>query len=219
MTDMSKRLSTTKKAIDDKGDPVAAACEAIEAYFQALRTAESLSMDLCNQVLAPQKAASLKKAQQELGMTFPEDLRAFLTRGLRAATGAVEEPFASLGFDFLDCGALVKHTQMLRKAAADHLDEDDEHAELISEGVAVTATEPYLVVTTRGVWHFSFRNPLLQVAPSWTAFLTHWLASGCFRSHSFASLWSQVGAYVPIKIAPAKNTWLRAYKKQFPQLG
>lgn len=215
---MGKRPSITKEASDDESDPVAAVCTAIEAYFQALRTAENLSLDLCNQLLAPQTASVLKKAERELGMTFPADLKAFLSRGLRAATCAVEEPFASLGFDFLDCGALVKHTRMLRKAADDHLDEDDKHAELIREGVAVTSTEPYLVVTVDGVWHFSFRNPLLQVAPSWAAFLTHWLASGCFCSHSFTSLWRRVGAYVPLKIAPAKNTWLRAYEKQFPQL-
>lgn len=98
---------------------------------------------------------------------------------------------------------------MLRKTADDDLDEDDEHAELIREAVVVTATEPYLVVTADGVWHFSFRSPLIQVAPSWAAFLTHWLASGCFRSHSFPSLWRRIGTYVPRKIgSPTEmTTW------------
>jgi hypothetical protein len=45
--------------------------------------------------------------------------------------------------------------------------------------------------------------------------LRDYLASGCFRSHSFALAWKRVGESVPLRVAPSKNAWVKAYKKQF----
>ena len=145
----------------------------------------------------------------------PPDLRAFLSRGLRSARGGIDEPFASLGFDFVDAETIVEHTQRLRDAAGEG---EEEHAQVIRNGVAVTYSEPVLVVTNDGVYHFSFRNPLLQIAPSWADFLDAWLASGCFGSHSFESLWAKVGSYAKCPIKPAQSSWVKAYKKQFPTI-
>ena len=194
----------------DGGD-VRATCDAIERYVGALKTDGVLA--LRPSVLKPQKPTAIASAEAKLGTPFPADLKAFLTRGLRAAEGKLDEPYAHLGFDFLDVAGIVKNTASAREIAGDG---DDEHAALIRRGIAVTFAEPQLVVTDDGVWHFSFRNPPLRVAPSWAGFLTHWLAAGCFGSHSFTGLWAKVRKHVPVAITPAKNTWVRAYRKQFP---
>jgi hypothetical protein len=104
---------------------------------------------------------------------------------------------------------------MLRKVAAES-GADDEHARVIRSGVALTFSEPELVLSGGAVYHFSFRNPLLKIAKSFSEFLEHYAASGCFSSHEFPALWKIVSAEVPLAIAPNKNLWVSAYKKQFP---
>ena len=110
---------------------------------------------------------------------------------------------------------------MLRDVAAKTITEPyypcQAHAALIRRGVAVTYQEPQLVVADDGVYHFSYRNPLLRVASSWDEFLENWPAAGCFSSHSFDALWKKVKTRVPAQIPPSKNVWVRAYRKQFPE--
>ncbi len=104
---------------------------------------------------------------------------------------------------------------MLRDVVADIAD-DDEHTPLIRHAVALTYTEPELVVAADGVYHFSYRNTLLKIAASFSEFLQHYLAAGCFSSHHFPALWKIVAPHVPVDIPSAKNVWVKAYKKQFP---
>ena len=133
-------------------------------------------------------------------------------------SGSLAEPFAGIGFDFLSADKIASHTAMLRKVADDTIeDEADEHAALIRRSVAVTYEEPELVVAPEGVYQFSYRNPVFRIASSWTEFLGHWIAAGCFASHSFDGLWSKVKPLVSTDIAPSKNVWVRAYRKQFPK--
>lgn len=189
-------------------------CGLIERYFDKL---QSSGMELYGEAIPPQSPEALASLEAELGVTLPADVRAFLSRGLEAKTGSIEEgdAFASLGFEFLDASQIVEHTQMLREIAEDP-DEDDGHASVILNGFAITYEEPELVVTPEGVYHFSFRNPLLHVADSFEQFLEHWLASGCFGSHDFAALWSRVEEHVPVRIPPSENLWVQAYRRQFP---
>ena len=202
----------------EKGGGVDATCAAIEQYTERLLAAKIPGLDLRACSLAPQKATAIAAAEKKLGAPLPRDLVAFLARGLSYPSGSVDEPFAAMGFDFLDASKIAGHTAMLRKVADDTIeDEADEHASLIRRGVAVTYEEPELVVAPDGVYHFSYRNPVLKVASSWSAFLAAWLASGCFASHSFDSLWKKVKPHVTANVPPAKNPWLRAYKKQFPK--
>ena len=190
-------------------------CSAIEGYFEALRLA---GFDLHDQILPPQPDKNVAALEKKLGAPLPQDLRVFLRRGLRGARGSIEEggAFASIGFDFIDCKAMEKTTRMLRKIAEETIDdEEDPHAELVRDGVALTYAEPQLLLAG-GVHHFSFRNPPLRVGASFGEFLRDWLASGCFCSHAFDLAWRHVKKHVPLAIPPAKNAWLRAYGKQFP---
>jgi hypothetical protein len=194
-------------------------CGDVERYLDRLLAAKIPELELRTAVLAPQKKRALDAAEKKLGAPLPKDVRAFLERGLRYPDGNLDEPFVTMGFDFLGADKIAEHTMMLRKIAEDAIeDPNDKHAALIRHGVAVTYSEPELVVADDGVYHFSYRNPLLRVASTWTEFLECWLASGCFESHSFDALWRQVKTVVNSDISPARNTWVRAYKKQFPQL-
>jgi hypothetical protein len=169
--------------------------------------------------ITPQSATAIASIESKLSVRLPADVKAFLARGFRVAHGSVKdgERFAGMGFDFLDAKGIIKHTLMLRDAAK-HCGEGDPHAAVIAKGVALTYSEPELVMAVDGVHHFSFRNNLLRVAGTFTEFLEHYLASGCFGSHDFDLHWKRVKAHVPIDIPPARNTWVKAYKKQFPQL-
>ena len=188
---------------------IARLCSAIERYFDRLREA---GFKLYNAELKPQSAAAISGMEKKLGIALPADARAFFGRGLRAATGSVEDGdrFASIGFNWLDATHATRHTEMLRGVG-----DSGEHGALIGRGVALTYEEPEIVLAG-SVWHFSFRNPLLEIGGSLTEFLEGWLASGCFASHDAALVAERAGHLVPIK--PAKNVWLDAYRRQFPNL-
>ena len=166
-------------------------------------------------VLRPSLPAAIAAVERGLSLTLPSDVKAFLARGLRGVQGSLEEPFATVGFDFLSAKKMLEHTRMLRKVVEKN-DDDDEHARVIRQGVALTASEPELVLSGGAIYHFSFRNPLLKVASSFSELMEHYVAAGCFSSHAFPALWKVVSRHVPLSIPPAKNVWISAYKKQFP---
>ena len=96
---------------------------------------------------------------------------------------------------------------------------DDDHGDVIKNGFVITHAEPNLVVTSDGVYHFSFRNPLLKVGSSLEEFLASFYESGCFGSHNFKAHWDRVGKFVKSKKTPDDNKWVQAYLKQFPNAG
>jgi hypothetical protein len=204
-------------SVTKSGGSVAETCARIETYFDALRGA---GFDLSNQVLPPQFADAIAEIEEKLSTRLPMDVKTFLLRGLRAASGSITEGnrFAHIGFDWIDAKRIVKSTMMLRDVAAKTIDdEDDPHADVVRSGVVLTWSEPQIVVAD-AVYHFSFRNPVLRVSGSFSEFLVAFLAAGCFGSHDFDLLWRNVNAYVPPGIPLAKNPWIKAYKRAFPGL-
>lgn len=194
-------------------------CARIEAFFETLQ--EAGGIDLRRAELPPSHAAKVKELESQLGVTLPEDVRAFLARGLEFATGAVETEagFGAIGFEFLGPDQILRATTILRDLAREaEEDEDfdeDEHVELQRDGVCLTHAEPMLVWTPRGIFHYSVRNPVRRVCGTWTEFLEAWLASGCFASHSYDALWPALAPALGTK--PGKNAWLDYYRTQFPR--
>jgi hypothetical protein len=187
----------------------------VEQFGQRIKNAPGLEIRPC--VLKPSSLTAIAAVERKLGLTLPDDVKAFLRRGLKGVEGSIQEPFASIGFDFLDARQTIEHTRMLREVAAD-LPDGDAHARVIRSGIALTHEEPELVFSRNALYHFSFRNPLLKIAGSFSEFLRHYLAAGCFSTHDFCALWKVVSPHVPIAIPPAKNVWVRAYQRQFPNL-
>lgn len=187
-------------------------CERIETFFKTL--AAQGTVEMYSETLEPSSDEEISALEVGLGAKLPEDVRTWLSRGLDGSTGSVSEPFAAIGFSFLDAVRALEHTQMLRDNADD--DDDEEHGDVIRQGVALTFEEPEIVVTPTGVYHFSFRNPLLRVASTWSEFLEHWILSGAFASGDFAAAWEKTRPFIKNEIAPEKNLWVTAYKKQFP---
>ena len=148
-------------------------------------------------LLRPVSEIELARIQQGLEIVLPDDVKAFLRRGLASIEGHLtEDPSASLGFDFLDPDGIVDSTTILRNVVDETLDDDDPHARVVRHGVALTFCEPQLVVSKGAVYHFSFRNRICKVAKSFSAFLGDYLSSGCFVSGHFDALWHVVGAHV-----------------------
>ena len=210
------KAESTERVKVGSGGAVGQTCVAIEAYFAALAAD---GVELSSDDLKPQKEGALAALEQKLGK-LPSDVRQFLAHGLRAMSGAIQDGdrFASIGFDWLDARQIIDNTLMMREIAADTIsDPKDRHAQVMSAGIALTYSPPQIVVAD-GVYHFHFSNPVVKVADSFAEFLSAWLASGCFSSHSFDLLWPRVKKHVPLAIPPAKNRWVKAYKKQFPAL-
>lgn len=186
---------------------VARVCGAIERYFDALRGA---GFRLYDAALKPQSAAAITGLETALGVELPADARVFFGRGLRAATGSIEDGdrFASIGFNWLDVSFAIRHTSMLRGVA-----DGGDHGAVIDRGVALTYEEPELVLAG-SVWHFSFRNPLLEVAGSLTEFLECWLEAGCFASHDVDLVRERTSGLTPTRMV--RNRWIEAYRSQFP---
>ncbi|AKU95546.1 hypothetical protein AKJ09_02210 [Labilithrix luteola] len=183
--------------------------ERIEALFA--QVTDHQAVELYSEDLEPSSSEAIEALEAGLGIELPEDVRSWLSRGLKGYTGSIEEPFAQIGFAFLDASRALEHTKMLRENAG-----DDEHGRVIKNGVALTYEEPELVVSAEGVHHFSFRNPLLHVTSSWSEFLEHWLASGAFAAGDFDAAWEKTQPFAKGDVAPEKNLWVTAYKKQFP---
>lgn len=62
--------------------------------------------------------------------------------------------------------------------------------------------------------------PRQAIAPTFTEFLRHYLAAGCFDCGTsderlFKSYWKLVKSYVPIAIEPRKNLWLQHLKRYY----
>jgi predicted DNA-binding WGR domain protein len=200
-------------------------CSAIEAFCSKLETVEGLEVQPMQ--LAPRKASDIAAFEKKFSVTLPDDVRAFLQRGLRYVEGSVRgDDYAHIGFDFISMKSMEKTMQIFRDLVDHYEEQDDDDSEekldLMQHGVALSYSEPSLVVhcgpgpDTGAIFHFSTRNPLLPpVAPSLTEFLRHWLAAGCFGSHDFMALWPKVEALVPVKIPRKKNRWLRYYDAQF----
>lgn len=192
-----------------------ALCGRIEALFDALEKAGGIELTRRN--LPGSDKKKLADLESKLGVTLPDDVRAFLTRGLQFAQGAVDgkSGFGSVGFDFIKPDNIIKSTKIWRDIAKDvDEDDEDEHTEVQREGVCLTHSEPQLVWTPTGIFHYSVRNPVKRVCGTWTEFLEAWVASGCFSSHSFDAVWPVLSGVVGKK--PAKNVWLDYYRKQFP---
>lgn len=190
-------------------------CGRIEAFFDALEKAGGIELTRRN--LPGSDKKKLADLESKLGVTLPDDVRAFLTRGLQYAQGSVDgkSGFGSIGFDFIKPDNIIKSTKIWRDIAKDtDEDDEDEHTELQREGVCLTHSEPQLVWTPNGIFHYSVRNPVKRVCGTWTEFLEAWLASGCFSSHSFDAVWPPLSSTLHKK--PAKNVWLDYYRKQFP---
>lgn len=190
---------------------VADTCAGIEDYFRRLEASGRIDLDV--ETVAPADPAAVERLAELTGGSLPEDVRAYLERGLAAASGALDGPdgFGAVGFDLLDADGALEATRNLRALAAD-LGED---AGPMRDGVALTFCEPQLIVVPGdGVYHFSTRNPVVRVCGSWSEFLAAWLATGCFGSHSFDVLWAAVSDLVGPE--PRGNVWLDYYRATFP---
>jgi hypothetical protein len=204
--------------------PIEKVCSEIERFFEAL--AKRGAVELRPEELPPASKSELEALEEAAGASLPADVEEFLLRGLRHARGSVPETsgsaFASVGFDFIAVPLILRNMESFRELASEQAeDEDDdepeESTELMAKGIPLSHSEPCLVVFDGGVYHFSVRNPVRRVTSSWTELLEHWLAAGCFSSHSYAALRPHVEGLVPAVPAEQDNLWLRYYERQFPR--
>jgi hypothetical protein len=188
--------------------------------------------DVRDETLAPMTPAQIAKIEQAVGVSVPDEVKAFWLRGFKQKKFSVEAPaFGTAGIDFLGAPHVARNTTVMRELELEldedeDEDEDDEEsvmARLHREGVALSHSEPHFVVdcgkeTPGAIYRVLYDGTPLDVpvATSLTELLEHWLAAGCFTSHDYPSVWKRVKDHVPPLAIPAKNNkWLRFYDRQY----
>lgn len=214
------RRARPASATTSGGSELEELCTAIEEYFEKLKSIPGLEPTPGE--LVPGKASAISAFEKKFGVTLPDDVRAFLRRGLRHASAHTPgDAFGSIGFDFIGLKSMERMMKLHRDSTRFTRD-DARQTALLMRGVPLSYSEPRLVVhcgpgrETGGIYHYSPRNPVLPpITRSLTDFLRHWLAAGCFGSHGFKAVWSLVEPHVPVKLSRKKNLWLRYYDAQF----
>ncbi|MFT3708464.1 MAG: hypothetical protein QM817_12500 [Archangium sp.] len=189
----------------------------LEALFDSLEGVKAL--ELRRGEVSPHSATEVFRIEETLDVTLPDDVKAYLKRGFKFGKGSAsgKNAFGSIGFDFIGGKQIERATKIWRthaENAAEDGEEEDEHTEIQKTGVCLTHSEPQLMWTPEGIFHYSGRNPVRRVCGTWTEFLEAWAETGGFSSHSFEAMWPAVAPFVGKK--PGKNVWLDYYKKQFP---
>ncbi|MFB6373996.1 MAG: hypothetical protein ABEN55_12990, partial [Bradymonadaceae bacterium] len=149
------------------------------------------------------------------GLSLPDDYAAALRRGFswpethfedeQAAEG---EDHASVGFDFLEADIVVRQLDLFESLADLH---EGDVGWVYENSVPISFSEPNLAVSERGV-HLMLSDGEPDPTPitdSFTEFMRHWLAAGCFSSHSFALYRRRIGDLMPADIPPSDNRWLQ----------
>lgn len=167
--------------------------------------------------------------ERRVGEVLPDDLATFLRARPRSIEIGDEEGYPIAGEKFASGGWIASQIESSVAIAnafpPDHSDEDEkEQQRLLRKGIPFLRWRDYLLVDPEpgprtGVRAMHLRVPprgdaLSPVAASFTEWLAHFVASGCFNDRKgklerFADYWEVVGPYVPLKIPAEQNRWLR----------
>ena len=160
---------------------------------------EISSIEEKNKIILP---ASLKKFWQNYDLE------------LSASNANKDEAFFSAGFEFYLEKDLSSFREMAEDFAPDSLD-----YKIHTTGLTISSSEPYLTIDleTENIWWVLYDGdmPGFPIADNFTEFFEHYLAAGCFCSHSFSTYWPIVKDFVPIQIPLEKNKWVRFYSKVY----
>jgi hypothetical protein len=195
-----------------------------EAFCQRLLTqkwAEEMWLDEVSPITAPQ----IDEFSQRNGVPVPADIRAFwlgFRQELRGYSGGPKFLF-SVGFDFLTPTHHLESCLPDFRRIADLEEPDTLPFHLSRHGLPLTYDEPQLTWLPEDgciYWRlYDGETPDYPVADSFTEFFTHYLAAGCFCSHSLRDYWPLVADIVPCAVPPADNKWLQFYARTYPDIG
>ncbi|HXB13004.1 MAG TPA: hypothetical protein VNZ45_13535, partial [Bacteroidia bacterium] len=126
------------------------------------------------------------------------------------------------GWDFIELQVIARGTPLLRDLAKNY-EEGDSIKKLHETGVQLTYSEPVLIFDANSKTNKGSIHRLLwdgtcvpdAIAPNFTTFFEHWLATGCFHGRDFKAYWEIVKDIVPAKIPAKDNLWLKYYTKQY----
>ncbi len=129
-----------------------------------------------------------------------------------------EDKTGFFGFDFYTIKNLEKDIDDFRKLAEITEGLEPDHS-LHRIGIPLSYSDSQLIyLPSDGKIYYAIydgKMPELPIADSFKEFFEHYLASGCFLSHSFKPHWELVKDIVPIKIPISENKWLQFYKKTY----
>jgi len=170
------------------------------------------------------KAATQKKVDKlaaDFNLFIPDDIRAFLCTPKTVYTMARFEDNEEweAGFEFCDIEEMSSEIPMYRDDLAPNYKDGDPLKRLHLRGVPLSSEEPALIFDAdpssenHGIYLMLWDGEPSSkpIAPDFTTFLTHWLASGCFAGREFKKYWKVVKDFVPINIPVKENLWLNYY--------
>jgi hypothetical protein len=205
------------KAVKKKGASIEKTLDEIERFFERAAQVDGIETSASDK-LRPASDAAIDALAKKFQLTVPDDVRHFWRRGLAYKHLSFDQGDASAfaGFDWYNLKYLARDIPENRKLA--ELYEAGTHERrLLEKGFPLSYSQPQIAWDPRGgIVHFSTRNdfdpPFID---SFAAFLEHWLEAGCFSSHEIGIWLPKVKHLVPGRIPPAKNVWIKYYKKAF----
>jgi hypothetical protein len=189
----------------------------IERFFE--RAAEVVGIATsASDHLKPASDAAIDALAKNFELTIPDDVRRFWRRGLKSLHLSLEgerKP-AFAGFDWYNLEYLARDMPEDRKLAQLY-EADAPERRLLEKGFPLSYSPPQIAWDPDGgIVHFSTHNDWVPAfTDSFADFLEHWLEAGCFSSHAITRWLPKVKHLVPGRIPPAKNLWIRYYKKVF----
>ncbi len=165
----------------------------------------------------------------EFNLHIPEDLRSFwCTPKMIYSVARYDDEEWEAGFDFCAMDIIRRDIPMYRDELAPNYDDIDPLKQLHSTGVPISYSEPALIYNADPnlkksdvyLLMWDGESSFEPIAPDFTTFFKHWLASGCFRGREFKKYWEVVKDFVPVQIPLEENLWLkyydRVYKDEYP---
>jgi len=203
----------------------------LKLYDEFFKTLSKRVEESNTQIIEAASPDEVDNLASEFNIFIPDDIRSYLCEPktvykIKRFTDTEEW---EAGFDFLQIDIIRRNISMYRDDLAPiYEDEDDNFLyNLHLNCVPLSFAEPALVydadplIKKPGLYLMLWDGEASfePIAPDFTTFFTHWLASGCFRGREFKKYWEVVKDIVPIKIPLNENLWLnyysRLYKNQY----
>jgi len=190
-------------------------------FFDKLCEIENSYPDIIEQI----SDEEIDDLVNEFNLNIPDDIREFLkaSKKVYSISRDINNEEWEAGFDFCDIDIIRRDIPMYRNDLAKNYEDGSFIKHLHLKGVPLSYSEPALLFdadpeTKKSKIYLMLwdgepsENPITS---DFTTFFTHWLASGCFRARDFKKYWEVVKDFVPIKIPPKENLWLKYYHELY----
>jgi hypothetical protein len=197
-------------------------------YEQFVRALQSVrGFDVSTRPMSPSSAEDISALERLLGVTVPEDLRAFWAGPFTNVSVCDADGEVVIADTFVDAKGSLSAANVALSVLASVSSLPEEEKAWLKGGIPLHEDEDYCFVFAGeggdGAVHLMVNDgetPRNVIAASFTDYFEQYLAAGCYchgnaDSTVFRRYWAEVEKLVPVKVAPTENRWLRTMALQY----